>query len=316
MSDTSLHRIVVPAQINAAGLPPFLELLGQPVHERTVCLDFAQLRRVSPAGMVALVATVKRWQRDGLRVLFENLDACAITGYLQRMDVLRICGVRLPEHFKRHESARRFMPVQLIDHPVDALGHAMAVCVAPGGDDLDQPLSALYDLVWYVLTETANNARQHSGGTGYASAQVTRSEGFVRLAIADNGKGILQSFRDAGLKWSLPMDDPAAIRKALEPFVSSKGTPTNEGVGLTLVSGLARLTKAMLLIVSGRGMLTMDGTGEIRTQLQGNGAVFQGTLLALTLPQNHVQDFAALLTAAKVSAGLLHTPGSTATFAP
>jgi anti-anti-sigma regulatory factor len=316
MRDTSLHRIVVPAQINAAGLPAFLELLGQPVAAQTVCLDFARLRRVSPAGMVALVASVTRWQRDGRRVLFENLETCAITGYLQRMDVLSTCGVQLPEYFKRHESAGRFMPVQLIEHPVDALGHAMAVCVAPGGDELDQPLSALYDLVWYVLTETANNARQHSGGTGYASAQVTRSEGFVRLAIADNGKGILQSFRDAGLKWSLPMDDPAAIRKALEPFVSSKGTPTNEGVGLTLVSGLARLTKAMLLIVSGRGMLTMDGTGNIRTQLQDNGAVFQGTLLALTIPQNHVQDFASLLTAAKVSAGLLQTPGSSATFAP
>ena len=311
-----MHRILMPAQINAAGLPPFLELIGQPIFAQTVCLDFAQLRRVSPAGMVALVSTVKRWQRDGLSVQFDNLDSCAITGYLQRMDVLRTCGAQLPEPFKRHESAGRFMPVQLIGHPVDALGHAMAICVAPGGDDLDQSLSALYDLVWYVLTETANNARQHSGGAGYASAQVTRREGFVRLAIADNGKGILQSFRDAGLQWSLQMDDAAAIRMALNPFVTSKGSPTNEGVGLTLVSGLARLTKAMLLIVSCRGMLTMDGKGSIRTSLQGAGAVFNGTLIALTLPQNRVQDFAALLTAAKVEAGLLHKPGSTATFTP
>jgi hypothetical protein len=311
-----MHRIIVPAQINAAGLPHFLELIGQPIASPIVCLDFAHLRRVSPAGMVALVVTVKRWQRDGLEVIFDHLETCPITGYLQRMDVLKTCSVQLPEYFKRHESAGRFMPVRLIEHPVEVLGHAMAICVAPGGDELDHPLSALYDLVWYVLTETANNTRQHSGGAGYASAQVTRNEGFVRLAIADNGKGIPQSFRDAGLEWSMQMDDPNAIRKALEPFVSSKGSPTNEGVGLTLVSSLARLTKAMLLIVSGRGMLTMDGAGNVRLTLQGAGAVFKGTLIALTIPQNHVQDFATLLTAAKVEAGLLRTPNSPATFEP
>ncbi len=309
-----MHRIVVPAQINAAGLPHFLELIGQPITSQRVRLDFAQLRRVSPAGMVALVATVKRWQRDGLDVIFDHLGSCAITGYLQRMDVLRTCDVRLPENFKRHEAAGRFMPVQRIAHPVDAMGQAMAICVAPGGDELGHPLSALYDLVWYVVTETANNARQHSGGAGYASAQVTQSEGFVRLALADNGKGIRQSFRDAGLSWSNQMDEPNAIRKALEPFVSSRGSPTNEGVGLTLVSGLARLTKAMLLIVSGRGMLTMDAQGNIRTKVQDGGAVFRGTLLALTIPKNRVQDFAALLTAAKLEAGLLRTPGSTPMF--
>ncbi|SDS02347.1 hypothetical protein SAMN05444173_1656 [Opitutus sp. GAS368] len=266
--------------------------------------------------MVALVATVKRWQRDGRIVLFDNLGSCAITGYLQRMDVLKTCDVQLPEHFTRHQAAGRFMPVQLIDHPVDAMGHDMAMCVAPGGDDLDHPLAALYDLVWYVLTEVANNVRQHSGGIGYATAQVTQHEGFVRLALADNGKGIRQSFRDAGFSWSAGLDDPGAIQKALEPFVSSKGSPTNEGVGLTLVSGLARLTGARLLIVSGRGMLTMDAHGHVIAQEQGHGAVFQGTLLALTVPQNQVQDFAALLTAAKAAAGLLRPPGLSDSFQP
>lgn len=300
-----MSRIVFPSQINAAGLPQFLELIGQPLPEKNVSLDFSPLRRVSPAGLVALVATVKRWERDGHQVLFENLGACPITGYLQRMDVLNTCNVALPEKFKRHDAAGRFMPLRPIDHPVDELGNAMATCVAPGGDEFDHPLSALYDLVWYVLTEMANNVRQHSRGMGYAAAQVTTVEGFVRLALADNGKGVLQSFRDAGFAWSAHLDDAGALQKALEPFVSSKGSPTNEGVGLTLVSELARLTGGMLLIVSGRGMLTIDGKGNIRTKAQGSNATFQGTLIALTVPQNKVKDFAVLLTAAKVASGLL-----------
>ena len=136
----------------------------------------------------------------------------------------------------------------------------------------------------------------------------------MRLALADNGRGILQSFREAGFEWSAQLDDAGAIRKALEPFVSSKGSPTNEGVGLTLVSELARLTGAMLLIVSGRGMLTVDAHGKISTKAQGAGAVFHGTLLALTLPQNRMQDFAALLTSAKLGVGLLRSTDLTDNF--
>ena len=309
-----MHRIVVPAQINATGLPVFLEAIGPPVVDHNILIDFSQLRRVSPAGLVALVATVKLWQREGRSVFFDNLATCTITGYLQRMDVLSACGIQLPKRFKRHEATGRFVPVQRIDYPVDAMGHAMALCVAPGGDDLGHPLTPLYDLVWYVLTEIANNVRQHSGGIGYASAQVTQSEGFVRLALADNGRGILRSFREAGFEWSAQLDDAGAIRKALEPFVSSKGSPTNEGVGLTLVSELARLTGAMLLIVSGRGMLTVDAHGKISTKAQGAGAVFHGTLLALTLPQNRMQDFAALLTSAKLGVGLLRSTDLTDNF--
>ena len=45
------------------------------------------------------------------------------------------------------------------------------------------------------------------------------------------------------------MTDTAAIRKALEPRVSCKGSPTNEGVGLTLVTGLVRRIKGWLMIL-------------------------------------------------------------------
>jgi hypothetical protein len=232
-----------------------------------------------------------------------------ITGYLQRMDVLRACGVDLPEAFSRHEGKGRFVPVQRVDTPVEAMGNAMASCVAPGGEDYGHPLSPLYDFVWYVLTEMANNVRQHSGGTGYATAQVTQTEGFVRLAIADNGRGIRQSFLDAGLPWAAALDDVGAIRKALEPLVSSKGTPTNEGVGLTLSAGLARLAKAWLLIVSGRGLVRLRPDGHQEFGLLPAGGFYPGTLIGLTFKQADISDFAELLTAAKVGAGLLLFPG-------
>lgn len=310
----TLHRIVLPAQINARGLLEFLAIIGQPITEDLIVLDFSRLQRIYPAGITALVAIIKHWERRGHRVLYEGLQQCSITAYLQRLDVLTVCGVDVPEKFRRFESTAKFVPVQEISVDVTGLGNAMALCVAPGGEDVDQPLSGLYDLVWYVVTEMANNVRQHSGGTGFASAQVMRAEGFVRLALADNGKGILKSFQDVGLPWSRDMSDEAAIAKAIEPRVSSKGSPTNEGVGLTLVTEMTRQTKSWLLIVSGRGVLTLNRNGYVECRKLDRGAYYPGTLVAVTFLPTVVQDFAALLTAAKVEAGLLHRHNPTARF--
>jgi len=303
-------RIALPANINATGLLPFLCRLDSAQAERVIELDFAQLRRVSPAGLVALVARVAAWQREGRTVAERNVAVCPILPYLQRMDVLSACGFGLPEAFTRHEAKGRFVPVRAIDHRVNEMGDEMSRCVAPGGDDFEHPLAGLYDLVWYVLTEMGNNVRQHSGGQGFATAQVGQSEGMVRIAIADNGRGILRSFREAGLVWSQTIDDQAAILKALEPRVSSRGSPNNEGVGLTLTSNLAELTHAWMLIVSGQGIVRI-GPGKERTVQAGvlpeNGA-YPGTLVALTFRRDHVHDFHLLLDAAKRKSGLLHRP--------
>lgn len=308
-------KIILPPQINAAGLLPWLTMLGTAANENVV-IDFTHLRRVSPAALVALACAVAKWKEAGRAFEFRGLALCAITGYLQRMDLLSACGMQVPDTFRRHEARGRFVPVTLVDPPIEGMGHAMAACLAPGGDDWGHPLSALYDFAWYVLTETANNVRQHSGGIGYAAAQVTQVEGFVRMAIADHGRGIRRSFADAKLPWSSGMNDVDAIIKALEPRVSSKGTPTNEGVGLTLVSELARLAKAWLLIVSGRGLLRLLPDGSRQSAWLPNGGVYPGTLIGLTFKQTQVKDFAELLQTAKISSGLLPTPGQQGTFAP
>ena len=196
------------------------------------------------------------------------------------------------------------------------MGTDLAGCLAPGGEDYGHPLCHLYDLSWYVLTETANNVRQHSRGLGYVSAQVSRSEGLVRIAMADNGGGILKSFQDVGFPWSQNMTDAQAIRKALEPTVTSKGSPTNEGVGLTLVAGLVRRTKSWLMIVSGGGVLQITGDSEPKTLVLPDNTRYRGTLVVLSFRQKSVLDYAALLHAAKIDAGLLQGEGENIIFQP
>jgi hypothetical protein len=306
--------LTLPERINANGLLPFLAQLSKVGEADEVQLDFGGLRRVSPGALVALVAAVTRWLRQPKKVTFLNLDRCVITGYLQRMDVLKACGAGLPENFRRHDARGRFVPVQLVDHDVDRMGNEMASCLAPGGEDYEHPLAALHNLAWYVFTETANNARQHSRGLGYAAAQVARSEGLVRLAVGDNGKGIRQSFIDAGLSWAGEMTDGDAILKALEPKVSSRGRPTNEGVGLTLVSELVRQTRGWLLVVSGSGVVRIGAGKPAEKLLLPEGGHFPGTLVVTAFRQEDVKDFASLLHDAKVEAGLLRRNVQSGTF--
>jgi hypothetical protein len=160
-------RIAVPAIINAAGLIPFLAQIGSVADlEPEIVLDFSAVRRVSPAGLVALVASIKRWQGDRpWRVHFEGLEECPIRGYLQRMDVLRTCGVESEEAFERHPHVGRFVPVQTIVD-VDSMSRDVAACLAPGGEDYENPLATVYDLTAYVLGELGANVRQHSRGSG------------------------------------------------------------------------------------------------------------------------------------------------------
>jgi len=299
----------IPSDIQGAGLLDFIgDLNGHTNSSGDLSLDFSRLKRITPAGLVIIAANVLRLLRLERAVHFQGLESCSIAAYLQRMDLLKICGKSIPENFQRHDSTGRFVPVRPIDHRVDQMGHEIALCLAPGGEEYAQPLSDLYELIWYVFTETANNVRQHSGGLGCAAAQVTRSAGMVRLALADNGRGILRSFQAAGLEWSQHLTDTEALAKALEPKISCKGEPTNQGVGLTLVSRLAKMTKSWLLIASGTGMAQqLPGREMTFSQLPNQGS-FAGTLIVLTFRQDSVQAFADLLHAAKIEAGLLQRP--------
>lgn len=298
-------RLVFPPIINASGLLPFLVQLGTvPDFETEIVLDVSSVRRVSPAALAALVAVVNRWSGKHKRVRFERVESCPILGYLQRMDVLRRCGVDLPEVFQRHPAGGRFVPVQQIND-VDALSCEVAGCIAPGGDEYGHPMSPLYDLAAYVLGELGANVRQHSRGVGFVVAQTSASEGLVRLAVADNGMGIRQSFIESGVLWGRALSDSAALQKAIEPRISSKGEPVNQGVGLTLVSGLARLTAAWMLLVSGTGTLRLDPDGALTAGELPDRANYHGTLAALTFRRDKLQEFYHLLHVAKLDAGLL-----------
>ena len=313
---TIREMLRVPKYINADGLVPFLEQLAKHARDSELTVDFSGLQRVSPAGLAALTAFMKARANSRLETNVAGLESCVIREYLQRMNLQRLCGMEQEESFARHNPKSRFFPLEEISHKVEALGDEIAACIAPGGEDYENPNAGLYDAAWYLVTEMANNVRQHSGGVGFVAAQATVSDGFVKIAIADCGCGIPTSLKDAGLAWAQTLPDDDIIERALVARVSSKGQPANEGVGLTLSSRIVDLMGGHMLVASGAGTLIRKHNSEPEKARFQNGHQFPGTLIAMTFLRSTASDFDHKLHMAKELEIPLRTSTNTAIFQP
>lgn len=309
-----MTRIVLPQRMSATGLVALLAGAKDSEDNETIEINFSKLQHITPTFLAAVTATVQRWEQSGRQVLFSGLEHCEITGYLQRMDFLRQCGIDLAEGFRRHDSRGRFVPVRLVEHRVEELAKEIAECFAPGGDDFEHENAGFYDFLVYTVTEMGNNIRQHSSGTGFTAVQASLVDGMVRLALADNGCGILQSFQRVELPWSKGMTDAEAIRKAMEPRISSKAGPFNEGVGLTILSSVVGKMKGWLMVASGTGMVQITPRGGAEAVLLPNGGHYQGTLVALTVRRSSAAAFNEYLHSTKFDKGLLPMAKPRATF--
>ncbi|MCC5788585.1 MAG: ATP-binding protein [Opitutales bacterium] len=125
----------------------------------------------------------------------------------------------------------------------------------------------LFQILEYALGEIINNCCQHSYGSGFVSAQYYPRDGFVRLAIADNGIGIRESFRQSGSPhFHDKLSDRDFLEIAIEPEISSKnhirgpyGDPVNAGVGLSIVEYLIANTYGYFFLSSGHSWVFRDG---------------------------------------------------------
>lgn len=305
----------LPQHINADGLIPFLSQLSTLRNEAEIELDFKGLKRVSPAGLAALAAWTRYRQNRGRNTTAVGLQECAIKSYLQRMNLISLCHWDAePEDFTRKESRKRFIPLEEIPHQVEDLGDRFASCIAPGGEDYEHPLAGLYDATWYLITELANNVRQHSNGNGIVVAQSTQGDGFVRIAIADDGRGIPESLRSSGITAAESLSDTESIYRALEAKVSSKGQPANEGVGLTLSTRVTQLLGGSLLISSQKGLVVCSADGKRIGKSGIDGEGFPGTLITLAIPKANAATFDDKLMQAKDLEGLLRSRGNSANF--
>lgn len=300
-------QITLSNRVDSNALLKLLNNLSEVGDATHVKIDFKNLLKITPAGLVLLASWVNNRISNSLSTKLINLDKCHIKGYLQRMNLLSVCEVSgIEENFQRHDPRKRFVPLREIDCNTDELAAEVADLIAPGGDEYDHQNMGLWDAAQYVVTELTNNVQQHGRGRGFIAAQTTQGDGMVRIAVCDDGIGIRQSLLDGRLDMGNTDSDTDCILKALSPRVSSKGQPSNEGVGLTLTSQTVSLMGGQMLICSGNGVVItqLNGQTEIPEDLPMEG--IQGALVTLVFKQSKANDgFNECLHRAKVMKDLL-----------
>ncbi|HEY4224144.1 MAG TPA: ATP-binding protein, partial [Myxococcota bacterium] len=173
-----------------------------------------------------------------------------------------------------------------------------------------KPPSPVFDGLKHVVMELMRNVVQHSDlrddfGTGVVAAQVIEREGVskrVQIAIADTGIGIL-----AGLTQRQMHRDISNVQTALSnatlPHFSGRfregqtGTDQNAGLGLYIVSELAKITGGSFLLASRGDALLVRGDITLaneRHQFIDNGG-YPGTLVVFETVEPTLNDYAALL---------------------
>jgi anti-sigma regulatory factor (Ser/Thr protein kinase)/ABC-type transporter Mla MlaB component len=306
--------MIIPAHINANALIPFIEELAGFNSTDRVELDFSDLRRVSPAGLVA-IASFCNWRKSrGLHTDVVNLSDCSIKGYLDRMNLFSLCewdgGV---DGYHCKDSTGRFVPLTEISACVDKMSHEVAQCIAPGGEEFEHENADLYDTAWYLISELATNVRQHSRKRGYIAAQSTNFDGHVRIALSDYGCGIPSSLKGSYPAW-VNYPDFEVIVNALKAHVSSVGEPSNQGVGLTLAARLVDLMEGHLLIISKKGLIRKIHGSPIEKRELNNGNEFPGTIIAITFRKSHSTGYHDKLQKAKELENLLPKSNLKASF--
>lgn len=130
------------------------------------------------------------------------------------------------------------------------------------------------------------------------------------------GHGITSSFRSAGMEWAQGYSDNDCIRKALDARISSKGRPSNEGVGLTLCTRVANLMGGHILISSGSGVVVSKPDGSRYSKPDLSGAGFPGTLITIAFSRPAANRFNDRLHEAKDLEGLLQGGNFSSMFQP
>lgn len=162
--------------------------------------------------------------------------------------------------------------------------------------------------VRYVLVELLRNVIQHSKdplGAVTAAQRMDvdqkRTRNMIQLAVADAGIGIPRALRQSHPHLS---DYRQALERALLPHISGtfeeglSGSFENAGLGLYMISELARQTQGRLLIATWGAALVLEareGSPGVPVFLNPRGMGFPGTLVAFEIPTDAVQDYHALM---------------------
>lgn len=209
-----------------------------------------------------------------------------IDGYLMRMNLYELLGIKRAEDFTRHEPNGRFVPMIRLDRDSrhqDATNLVRDVIIARLGDGAWAPGTVL-DV---CLSEVMDNITVHSRSVshGIVGAQYYPKKEIVEICVADCGQGIVASMGGNPDYWGIAPEQ--LMRCALEEgYGQYYNAPAFSGVYASGGMGLAyptRLTQALggrMWVVSHDQALEVSGAGVVPME----GLFYPGTLVSMRVP--------------------------------
>ncbi len=155
----------------------------------------------------------------------------------------------------------------------------------------------LRDTIYYVLNELMRNVIQHSEDPdgGLLIAQKMRSGYYgdskpcIQITVVDNGIGILKSLQTFH---KIETAD-VALLNSIKPHFSGAfpeeqigGTDVNAGLGLFMISEIAKELGGYMAICSSGKLLSIKGNDDENNITEMKDALFDGTFVVFEIPVN------------------------------
>jgi anti-sigma regulatory factor (Ser/Thr protein kinase) len=255
--------MLVVMHVRLCGRHPFLsrDFHLAPSSEDNLTIDARRLVFAGPLELAGVVAMAHAAAADGCGTIFRTAEDPNVTGYLQRMDVIRrmppdaVIDGRLPAERRTH------LPAALLE---------VTPLAAGTGDDLATRLgriasanfgSKTYAKVFAGIGELIDNAIDHGASQegAFVAAQVysgaTSGRRGLEVAICDTGVGVLAHLRRNPAHADIP-DSAEALKRAFTPGVSGTSEERGNGLG-DLLSSLEFGGLARVHLRSGDGLATV-----------------------------------------------------------
>lgn len=290
-----------------------------------VVLDFKSVDYWIPAAVVAVTAMVTKWMEESRSVKLINYQNCGAFRYLKNIEFFAKLGLELPRTSTPLND--RFTSVEVHEVPTScdtsydqgAIVRRSAECLCGTSDPYDDTLL----FAQYALGEMMGNARQHSGGVAFVSAQFVKGPDHARIGVADAGIGILESFRqNKPPHYFSGMTDEEALESAMKPWISSKshlthgpyGESGNKGLGLAMVLEMLQSTNGELFVASGNSYRRYQGRQPPEIGQLAGGNSIHGTFISIRFARDQVDNFKKILIDTQKTMDLTPDPKATNLF--
>ena len=278
------NAIELNGKVNSFNVKDFCAAISlfKKTESKNLTLDFSRVVFAYPNGMLPVIATIQKLREQGINV-YVKLPLNDNTRRLFR--AVNWAHFLSPEQFEKSESTHdRHLVTTNFRTAIEqknAVDKLMEVVLR----NMELPRDIISGLEWSIneLTDNVLNHSESSVG-GLVQATTYPKEGIIAFAVADAGRGILNSLKEG---YPTLRTDIQAMGEAVKAGVT-RNPQKGQGNGLAGSLRVTTMTGGSFEITSGEGKLvtTIDETQKHnRNELQ----KYEGTIVSGQL--KNTQDF-------------------------